>query len=246
VIQLQFLFRLVRKSPLHGELWSEEGIDWLTLLGFGRQSFGAKKECIFFDLCTPYLSTFLSESVLTLVLEGATEWENKKLPTRTLRFRWYRRENEEEEWGTTLSISSCSLEDWSWRIARPFVGIWIFTTWRNFGIFLEFLKWPPLNPSWIPGNGRKCAGYFQIWYLPGILWMPDIWEFYFDCTDLTFYVNIIQLLSIWLFCFINKSNMHQSYPKAYSISNVTLEFMVDRRRMLKWRNNAQLTQVLLQ
>ena len=58
-------------------------------------------------------------------------------------------------------------------------------------------------------------------------------EFYSDCTDLTFYVNIIQLLSIWLFCFINKSNMHQSYPKAYSISNVTLEFMVDRRRMLK-------------
>jgi hypothetical protein len=38
-------------------------------------------------------------------------WENGLkglVTTSTLRFRWYRRENEEEEWGTILSI--CSLE----------------------------------------------------------------------------------------------------------------------------------------
>ena len=50
-----------------GQKFGDSGV-----LALGRQFFGAINECTFFDLCTPYLSTFLSESVFTLVLEGST------------------------------------------------------------------------------------------------------------------------------------------------------------------------------
>jgi hypothetical protein len=65
-----------------------------------------------------------------------------------------------------------SIKEWSWGVSAITVH-WIHALpSRNFGILLKFMKWP-LNPSWIPGNAWKCAGYFQMNFRRLPVWISD-------------------------------------------------------------------------
>ena len=71
-------------------------------------------------------------------------------------------------------LFSCSYSILSfWQDSCTRVCLWLNTLpSRNFGILLKFMKWP-LNPSWIPGNAWRCAGYFRLNFRRLPVWISD-------------------------------------------------------------------------